>query len=134
MIIDPSTIQKLRATGTGNMATLADETPEPRFTMDRMFVLLGFLAWASGGTGNDTLTLYQKIPARPDGRYDQVRRTWASFGTTGGDDRVDGRMEADDDRHWILGANELWVPVWTNPDGGNMTWVLEVQLAAVIRE
>ncbi len=132
MIIDPSTIVKLRDTGTGDMATLADRNPAPRFTMDRQFVLMGFLAWAFGGTGNATLTLHQKIPSRPDGVYDRIRRTWVTFGATSGDAFVTGRTDATDDRNWILGPGELWVPVWTNPDSGNMTWVLEVQLAAVI--
>ena len=132
MPIDLDTIITLRASGDADMATLADDGPNPRFALDTKFMLIAFLAWASGGAGNADLQLYQKIPSRPDGQYDQLRRTFPSFGASGGDDFVDWRIPADDDRHWILGPGELWVPVWTNPDSGNMTWVLEVQLAAVI--
>lgn len=129
-MIDPASIIKLRANGTGNMATLADENPRPSFTYHTKFVLTAMLAWVSGGTGAGAdIKIYQKIHDRPDGTFDQLRRTLTLFGT---DDTTfhDWRIQESEQHHWVLNANDLWVPVWTNPDSGNMTWVLEFQIRA----
>jgi hypothetical protein len=127
-MIDPATIIKLRDTGTGDMATLADENPSPQFGLDVPCVLTAILAWVSGGTGGpDDLEIYQKIHARRDGAYDQLRRVLTDFGT---DDTTfhDWRIDDKEQHHWVLNARDLWVPVWTNPDAGNMTWVLEFHI------
>jgi hypothetical protein len=127
-MIDPNTIIKLRDNGTSHMATLADETPSPRFTYHTKFVLTAVLAWVKGGSGAlDDLELYQKIHARRDGTYDQLRRVLADFGaegTTFHDWRLDDREQ----HHWVFDPDDAIVPVWTNPDPGNMAWKLEVHI------
>ena len=130
-MIEPKTIIKLRANGTGHMATLANETPSPRFTYQTKFVLTAVLAWVSGGTGAlDDLELYQKIYTRRDGTYDQLRRTLKDFGTDGKTFH-DWRLDDREQHHWVFDANDAIVPVWTNPDVGNMLWKLEVHIRPI---
>lgn len=128
-MIDPATIIKLRDNGTGDMATLADETPSPAFTYDRKFVLTAILAWATAGTGDATMTLYQKIRDRRDGTYDLTRRIFENFGAT--NRFYDWRIDESEQHHWVLNAYDLWVPVWANPNSGTMAWALEFQIRPV---
>lgn len=131
------------AFGDGDMSTIADDDPKYVFGLEaEFFVLLSFMAWAEGGTGNADLVLYQKIRRDPTGRKDKGRRWFPKFGVSGTGFRVfyDERIQKDDDRHWILrgpnkgGAGDLWVPVWTNPDSGTMTWAVRCEMAPVIFE
>jgi hypothetical protein len=130
-MIDPASIIKLRANGTGDMATLADENPSPAFTHDRKFVLTAVLAWASLGTGAGVdITIYQKIRDRPDGTFDLLRRTLPTF-STDGTAFHDWRIDESEQHHWVLNAYDLWVPVWANPHSGTMAWALEFQIRSV---
>ncbi|MHC4405701.1 MAG: hypothetical protein ACYTG0_39145, partial [Planctomycetota bacterium] len=106
--------------------------PVPSCTYHEPFLLIAFLAWASGGSDDATLDLYQKIPTRPDGAYDQIRRDFPSFGTTAtSDTRIAFRPQPEDLAHWKLQAGELWVPVWPNPATGTIVWTIEFHLAPV---
>lgn len=121
-------ILKMRATGTGNMATLASDGPNPRFEPGEPAVLSAVIGLVSGGTGEATLSLYQKIRRDPTGTYDLLRRRFKEFGTdASSDDFIDWRITKDEERHWVMAAGDAWVPVWVNPDAGNMTWTLEFQ-------
>jgi hypothetical protein len=128
-MIDMNKRRVFRETGTGDMATLAAENPWPAFGLGQDFLLISFIAEASGGSGGSAqhLDLYEKIAARPDGGYDIKRRRLTDF-RTAGNPFYDWRLNRDDDRHWIQAGGDLWVPVWTNPDPGNMTWKLRVEL------
>jgi hypothetical protein len=127
--LDPNIdIIKIRATGTGNMATLTADGPNPRFEPGEAATLTAIIGTASGGTDSATLSLYQKIRSDPTGTFDLLRREFKKFGTSN-DAFIDWRIHAAEQRHWVMAAGDAWVPVWTNPDSGNMTWKLEFQFA-----
>lgn len=128
-MIDMNKRRVFREFGTGDMATLADENPRPAFGLGQDFLLLSFIAQASGGSGgtDQHLEIYEKIATRPDGAFDIKRRRLRDFGT-GSNPFYDWRLDQGDERHWIQSSGDLWVPVWMNPDPGNMTWKLRVEL------
>lgn len=130
-MIDPNLIlPPIRDSQSTIMGTITERHPQPACTHSEPFLLIAFMAWVTGGSADATLDLYQKIPSRPDGRYDQVRRSFPEFGTTAtSDSRIDFRPTLDDIFHWKLNAGEMWVPVWTNPTPGTLVWTLEFQIA-----
>lgn len=126
MPINPFTIIKRRRSGDGDMATIADASPNPRFTFDHPFVLVAIRAWATGGTNNADLAIYQKIAAERSGVFDKTIETMRDFGAT--NRRFSWRIQVDDEHHWVFDAGDSIVPVWANPDIGNMVWALEVHV------
>ncbi len=126
MAINPFTIIKRRASGSGDMAIVTDNGPNPSFTFDTPFVLVAIRAWATGGTGNFDLTIYQKIAAERSGVFDKTIETMRNFGIA--NRFFYWRIQVSDEHHWVFDAGDSIVPNWTNPDPGNMTWALEVHV------
>ncbi len=126
MAINPFTIIKRRRSGAGEMATVTDVSPNPRFTFDHPFVLVAIRAWATGGAGNADLTIYQKIAAERSGVFDKTIETMRNFGAT--NRRFSWRIQVDDEHHWVFNAGDSIVPVWDNPDIGNMVWAFELHV------
>lgn len=129
MPIDPDTIIKFRASGDGDMATVTNDGPNPSFGLDGKYVLVAIRAWTTAGTGNATLTIYQKIAAERSGVFDKTIRTFSNFGAT--NRFFDFRIDEADQHHWVFDDGDLIVPDWTNPDAGTMTWAIEVHLRRV---
>lgn len=133
---DGRKLHKFRVSGTGNMATLADENPSPAFGLQEQFSLEYVRGWTTSGTGSALLELMQKLPTDRSGRFDRVIRRYPGFGIDGEDfiqNFIDDRMHPNDRAHFTWRGDTLLVPVWTNPDSGTMEWGLEVGLATMPR-
>jgi hypothetical protein len=126
MPINPFTIIKRRRSGDGDMATVTADGPNPSFTFDTPFVLTAIRAWATGGAGNADLTIYQKIAAERSGVFDKTINIMRNFGAT--HRFFHWRIQVTDEHHWVFDAGDSIVPNWTNPDPGNMTWALQVEV------
>lgn len=130
---DPNSVQIFRASGTGDMATVTDAQPAPRFGLNEPFLLLFLRAWFTGGSGSATMTLKQKAIDEPSGFFDNDLVQFKESGTEI-EAFQDFRVQADELYHWRFNAGDWIVPEWTNPDSGTMRWAIEVGLAPVPRE
>lgn len=126
MPINPFMIIKRRRNGDGNMATIADASPNPRFTFDTPFVITAIRAWATGGTDENELTIYQKIASERSGVFDKPINSLEDFGET--NRFFDWRIDEKEEHHWVFDAGDSIVPVWANPDIGTMVWAMEVHV------
>lgn len=130
---DPNSVRIFRASGTGDMATVTDAQPSPRFGLAEPFLLLFLRAWFTGGSDSATMILKQKAIDEPSGFFDQDLRQFPQSGT-GVEAFQDFRVQADELYHWRFNAGDWIVPEWTNPNSGTMRWAIEVGLAPVPRE
>ena len=107
------------ATGSGNI--------DATFSLDRRFRLVFVRCHFAGGTGTAAFAI--SVESTRGSAHDTKLFTITQAGVNkdvnlriGGDDAVDPSA-------WTFQpGDKVWIQ-WTNPDGGNMTWGLEVGLA-----
>jgi len=129
-MIELRNIVRRFASGTGDMANVADDSSSPRFGLDAPWVLVRVRGWATDGTGSASLALKQRIAEEVSRFFDKTIYTILTFGTTG-DAHVDWRIPMDEEKDWVFAAGDRIVPEWTNPNSPTMRWALEVEMAAV---
>ena len=124
----PDDIITQRATGTGDMGSVTTKTSVARFGLDGKFVLIWLKVNFSGGTGSATLTL--KIDHHDEsGLFDfDEAAPWASMGADATAD-LDWRVPVEEYPRYVYQERDVLVFDWTNPDAGNMRWMIEVGLA-----
>jgi hypothetical protein len=140
-MINPRHIEKFNASGKGNMATLADDQTAPRFNLDRdvqRFALVYMRLVIQGGTGDADLKIYMRHRFKT-GDFDFLLFDYSGVRSVGSTRPVfDLRIQAHELMHYTFdrdanrGAMDQIVPVWTNPDSGNMNWAWEVGLIDVV--
>lgn len=136
----PERIRAQRANGFADMGSLATEESVGRFSMRdielggirypvEVWNLIAVRGRFIGGSGNATLSI--KLDHRAGGGlYDWTLKTFATTGSTNPDLNFHASDEADLWAYPFFRGDEL-VFDWTNPDAGNMRWVLEVFLHAL---
>lgn len=117
------------------MGTLADPATTPRFGLaDRAWRLSRMQCQFTGGTGSAamTLALDRGIGLSYLNRTLLVTASGDAQGTGGANGAFFNlRIPANEAHQWEFPAGSYIVPVWTNPDAGNMRWQWEVDLDAV---
>ncbi len=138
MIVHPKDVEKLTASGLGNMATLADESVSPRFDIEAVrFALVYFRLVIQNGMGRADLTIYQRHRFRT-GFHDFPLFEYVDIGELGGEVNrtIDLRIQPQGLMHYTFdrgpdGIMDSIAPVWTNPNSGTMRWAIEVGLVDV---
>lgn len=137
---DPSSIQRFRASGTGDMGSVSNEYSVARFSLDVPRFLPVFVrgTWTdlTGGTPANADLAVRIDHNDTSGLHDHTLATFSDMGTgSGGNLNLHLRLQADELYAWIADQGEYLVFEWTNPDSGYMRWALEVGLidAALLR-
>jgi len=131
----------VRSNGIGDMGDLSDEQSPARFSLDKIELggrMRDVLLWSllacrvrfTGGAGSAELSLC--LDHRDDsGLFDWKLHSWSGAGTGGKADIVH-RISREDELYalYLFWAGDQIVFTWTNPDAGNMRWMIELLLAA----
>ena len=125
----PDTVVTQRATGMGNMGTVTDKNTTARFSLPVKYVLVFMRAKFTGGTGNDTMSLYMDHEDEST-LFDFLLEEWSSMGADSTAYKEDVTA-ATSYPHRVFNPGADLVYTWTNPDSGTMRWSLEVGLAPV---
>ena len=131
---EPWEVVPLRASGLGDMATLADARPSPSFGLHVPYALVYILAWFSGAasTTDADMTINQRLTDAEATFWDKPRKVMQDAGVT--NTFFDMRIQADELYHWGFHPDIKIVPVWANPESGVIRWALEVGVAPLPHE
>lgn len=114
--------------GTANMGVLADESDRTaRFVIPLDDLALLYVRGEfAGGSGTADLSLYlDRQAARKVLKRSTILFTWLDVGDT---KQVHTRIPVEEREAWSFMKGDELVFVWTNPDSGNMSWLLEIGL------
>lgn len=120
----------LTASGTASMGNPDDETNRvARFTLPEpgRFLLVAILGKFTDGTGQADLTIHiDRKPSQHAGRFAYLLYEVPDIGTDG--KQLHFHTTREERWAWIFEEGDEIVLKWTNPDSGNMSWVVEVRL------
>lgn len=138
MDIDPAKLVFLYSSGTANMGSTTDNTNHlARFWLDggnSRFVVSGFEAHF-GSTGSGTA----ELSVKRDSGYGRAWDTELYVESTAGiDNDVFVRIPEEEMKNWVfdrVAATDVYgdqlVFEWTNPDSGNISWAIRVEVLRV---
>ncbi|KKL87251.1 hypothetical protein LCGC14_1507370 [marine sediment metagenome] len=131
----PDDIITVRATGVGDMGSVANENSVARFSLPGggKFVLIWAKVQFSSGTGSAKLTLksdHRDISTLYD--FDEATG-WTGMGTDG-TSKLDWLIPVEEYPRYVYQPSDVLVWEWTNPDAAVMRWAIEMGLTdATIR-